>query len=263
MRFFTTQTNYEVKSMSRLLNKVAVITGGNSGIGMATARRFVAEGAHVFITGRRQSELDKAASLIGRNVTPVQGDVTDLADLDRLFSVVKREKGEIDILFANSGAIEHRVIGEVTSDHFDKTFDVNVRGLLFTVQKALPLMRNGGSIILTSSIAGVKGLPAHGTYSAAKAAVRSLARTWTIELKDRGIRVNAISPGAIDTPIIDSQAVTAGQADELRAKFAAATPLGRIGRPEEIASAALFLASEDSSFVAGTELFVDGGLAQV
>ncbi len=249
--------------MSRLLNKVAVITGGSSGIGLATAQRFVAEGAHVFITGRRQSELDKAVALIGRNVTPVQGDVTNLDDLDRLYSTIKQEKGRIDILFANSGAIEHRTIDQVTPDHFDKTFDVNVRALLFTVQKALPLMRSGGSIVLASSIAGVKGLLAHGAYSAAKAAVRSLARTWTIELKGRGIRVNAISPGAIDTPIIDSQVATVAEADELRARFAAATPLGRIGRPEEIASAALFLASDDSSFVAGIELFVDGGIAQV
>jgi NAD(P)-dependent dehydrogenase (short-subunit alcohol dehydrogenase family) len=249
--------------MSRLLNKVAVITGGSSGIGLATAQRFVAEGAHVFITGRRRSELDKAVSLIGRNVTPVQGDVTNLDDLDCLYSTIKQEKGRIDILFANSGAIEHQTIEQVTPDHFDKTFDVNVRALLFTVQKALPLMRSGGSIVLASSIAGVKGLPAHGTYSAAKAAVRSLARTWTIELKGRGIRVNAISPGAIDTPIIDSQVATVAEADELRARFAAATPLGRIGRPEEIASAALFLASDDSSFVAGIELFVDGGIAQV
>jgi NAD(P)-dependent dehydrogenase (short-subunit alcohol dehydrogenase family) len=167
------------------------------------------------------------------------------------------------VLFANSGSIEHRTIGQISPEHYDKTFDVNVRGLLFTVQKALPLMRDGGSIILTSSIAGVKGLQAHSTYSAAKAAVRSFARTWTIELKGRGIRVNAISPGAIDTPIIESQVSTAAEADELRARFAAATPLGRVGRPEDIASAALFLASEDSSFVAGIELFVDGGLAQV
>ena len=249
--------------MNRLQNKTAVITGGSSGIGLATAQRFADEGAAVFIVGRRQSELDKAVAQIGHNVTAVQADVTNLNDLDRLFATVKRERGQIDVLFANSGSIEHRTIDQISPEHYDATFDVNVRGLIFTVQKALPLMPNGGSIILTSSIAGVKGLPAHGTYSAAKAAVRSLARTWTMELKDRGIRVNAISPGAIDTPIIDSQVSTAAEAAELRAKFAAATPLGRIGRPEEIASAALFLASEDSSFVAGIELFVDGGLAQV
>jgi len=249
--------------MERLQDKTAVITGGNSGIGLATAQRFVHEGAHVFIFGRRQSELDKAVAQLGRNVTAVRGDVTKLEDLDRLFAVVKRERGQLDVLFANSGSIEHRSIDEISAEHYEMTFDVNVRGLIFTVQKGLPLMRNGGSIILTSSIASVKGLPAHGTYSAAKAAVRSLARTLTVELKDRGIRVNAISPGAIDTPIIDSQAPTKAGADELRAKFAAATPLGRLGRPEEIASAALFLASDDSSFVAGIELFVDGGLAQI
>jgi NAD(P)-dependent dehydrogenase (short-subunit alcohol dehydrogenase family) len=249
--------------MERLQDKTAVITGGNSGIGLATAQRFVHEGAHVFIFGRRQSELDKAVAQIGRNVTAVRGDVTKLEDLDRLFDIVKRERGQIDVLFANSGAIEHRAIDEISAEHYEMTFDVNVRGLIFTVQKGLPLIRDGGSIILTSSIAGVKGLPTHGTYSAAKAAVRSLARTLTVELKDRGIRVNAISPGAIDTPIIDSQAPTSAEADELRARFAAATPLGRLGRPEEIASAALFLASDDSSFVAGIELFVDGGLAQI
>lgn len=249
--------------MNRLENKTAVITGGSSGIGLATAQRFVDEGAHVFIVGRRQSELDKAAQLIGCNVTAVQADVTRLDDLDRLFALVKERRGNIDVLFANSGSIEHRTLDEITPEHYDATFDVNVRGLVFTVQKALPLMVEGGSIILTGSIAGVKGLHAHGTYSAAKAAVRSLARTWTVEFGGRGIRVNAISPGAIDTPIIDSQVASEAEADELRAKYAAATPLGRIGRPEEIASAVLFLASDDSSFVAGTELFVDGGIAQV
>lgn len=249
--------------MNRLVNKTAVITGGSSGIGLATAQRFVDEGAHVFIVARRQSELDKAVRQIGRNVTAVQADVTKLDELERLYAIVGKERGSIDVLFANSGAIEHRTLDAITPEHYDATFDVNVRGLIFTVQKALPLMARGSSIILTSSIAGVKGLPAHDTYSAAKAAVRSLARTWTTELKGRGIRVNAISPGAIDTPIIDSQVTTAAEADQLRAQFAAATPLGRIGQPEEIASAALFLASDDSSYVAGIDLFVDGGLAQV
>jgi NAD(P)-dependent dehydrogenase (short-subunit alcohol dehydrogenase family) len=249
--------------MYRLKDKVAVVTGGSSGIGLATAHRFVDEGAHVFIVGRRGDELLKAANRIGRSVTTVEADVTNLADLDRLYAKVKREKGRLDIVFANSGAIEQRRLNEISLEHFDKTFDVNVRGLLFTVQKALPLMHEGGSIILTSSVAAVKGLPAHSTYSAAKAAVRSLARTWTMELKGRGIRVNTISPGAIDTPIIDGQAATAKEADELRARFAAATPLGRIGRPEEVAAAALFLASDESSYVAGNDLFVDGGLAQV
>ncbi|NTX30234.1 glucose 1-dehydrogenase [Burkholderia pyrrocinia] len=249
--------------MDRLLDRTAVITGGNSGIGLATARRFVAEGAHVFIVGRRQAELDRAAADIGRNVTAVRADVTQPDDLDRLYSLVRDTRGQIDVLFANSGAIEHRTLEQITPEHYDKTFDVNVRGLIFTVQKALPLLRDGSSVILTSSVAGVMGLPAHDTYSAAKAAVRSLARTWTVELKGRGIRVNAISPGAIDTPIIESQVTTPEEAAALRDRFAAATPLGRVGRPEELAAAALFLASDDSSYVAGIELFVDGGLAQV
>jgi NAD(P)-dependent dehydrogenase (short-subunit alcohol dehydrogenase family) len=249
--------------MTRLKDKVVVITGGSSGIGLATAQRFVEEGAYVYITGRRQSELDKAVALIGRNVTAVQGDVSNQEDLDRLYAKVKAEKGRIDVLFANSGIIEHMTIDAVTTAHFDKTFDVNVKGLLFSVQKALPLMSSGASIILTSSIAGYKGMPAHGTYSATKAAVRSFARTWTLELKDRGIRVNTLSPGATDTPIIDSQVETKEQAAALRANFASLIPLGRLGRAEEIASAALFLASDDSSYVAGIELSVDGGLAQV
>jgi NAD(P)-dependent dehydrogenase (short-subunit alcohol dehydrogenase family) len=247
--------------MSRLQGKIAVITGGSSGIGLATARRFVEEGAYVYITGRRQSELDKAVKLIGRDVAAVQGDVQSLDDLDRIYAKVAKEKGKIDILVANSGFVEHQVLGEITTSHFDKTFGINARGLLFTVQKALPLIRDGGSIILISSIAAFKGLPAHGTYSASKAAVRSFVRTWTAELKDRGIRVNAISPGAIDTPIIDAQAATKEGADAIRAKFAAATPLNRIGRPEELAAAVLFLASEDSSYVAGADLVVDGGLS--
>lgn len=248
--------------MARLQGKVAVVTGGNSGIGLATAKRFVDEGASVFIFGRRQSELDKAVALIGGNVTAVQGNASEPGDLDRLYATVEKAKGKLDVLFANAGVVEHRTIDQLSPEHFDKTFDVNVRGLAFTVQKALPLMRDGGSIILTGSIAGVKGLPSHGTYSASKAAVRSFARTWTMELKDRGIRVNTISPGAIDTPIMDSQASTPQEAAALRAQYAQATPLGRLGRPEEIASAALFLASEDSSFVAGIDLFVDGGIAQ-
>ena len=249
--------------MNRLLNKTAVITGGNSGIGLATAKRFVDEGAHVFIVGRRQAELDQATAQIGKKVTAVKADVTKLEDLDRLYSIVREKRGQIDVLFANSGSIEHKTLEQITPEHYDRTFDVNVRGLIFTVQKALPLLREGSSVILTSSIAGILGLEAHDTYSAAKAAVRSLARTWTVELKGRGIRVNAISPGAIDTPIIESQVTTPAAADALRAKFASVTPLGRVGRPEELAAAVLFLASEDSSYVAGTELFVDGGLAQV
>jgi NAD(P)-dependent dehydrogenase (short-subunit alcohol dehydrogenase family) len=255
---FTEQT-----IMNRLLDKTAVITGGNSGIGLATARRFVDEGAHVFIVGRRQAELDQATAQIGKKVTAVKADVTKLEDLDRLYSIVREKSGQIDVLFANSGSIEHKTLEQITPEHYDRTFDVNVRGLIFTVQKALPLLREGSSVILTSSIAGILGLEAHDTYSAAKAAVRSLARTWTVELKGRGIRVNAISPGAIDTPIIESQVTTPAEADALRAKFASVTPLGRVGRPEEVAAAVLFLASEDSSYVTGTELFVDGGFAQV
>jgi NAD(P)-dependent dehydrogenase (short-subunit alcohol dehydrogenase family) len=249
--------------MSKLNGKVAVITGGSSGIGLATAKKFVEEGAYVFITGRRQAELDKAKTLIGRNVTAVAGDASVMEDLDRLYRTVKETKGRVDILFANAGLVELQTIDVVTLEHFDKTFDINVRGVLFAVQKALPLMGKGGSIILNASIVAVKGLPAHGVYAATKAAVRSFARTWTMELKDRGIRVNTLSPGATDTPIIDGQFSSKDQADNARANFAQATPMGRIGRPEELASAALFLASEDSSYITGIDLQVDGGLVQV
>jgi NAD(P)-dependent dehydrogenase (short-subunit alcohol dehydrogenase family) len=253
----------EGSSMSKLSGKVAVITGGTSGIGLATAKKFVEEGAYVFITGRRQEQLDKAKALIGKNVTAVRGDASKLEDLDQLYRIVKESKGQVDILFANAGFVEHQTIDVVTPEHFDKTFDINVRGVLFAVQKALPLMRKGGSIILTASIVAVKGLPAHGVYGATKAAVRSFARTWTTELKDRGIRVNTLSPGATDTPIIDGQFTTKEQADTAKASFAAATPMGRLGRPEELAAAALFLASDDSSFITGIDLQVDGGLVQV
>ncbi|NWB88877.1 MULTISPECIES: SDR family NAD(P)-dependent oxidoreductase [Pseudomonas] len=249
--------------MNKLQGKIAVITGGSSGIGLATAQRFVEEGAYVFITGRRQAELDKAVALIGRNVTAVQGDVSSSEDLNRLYEVVEREKGGIDVLVANSGIVDPTYLNDVSVEHYDGTFDINVKGLLFTVQKALPLIRDGGSIILTASIAATKGIPGYGTYSATKAAVRSFARTWTLELQDRGIRVNSLSPGPVDTPIMESQASTQEQVDQLKASFAKAVPLGRLGRPEEIASAALFLASDDSSFVAGIDLCVDGGMAQV
>jgi NAD(P)-dependent dehydrogenase (short-subunit alcohol dehydrogenase family) len=247
----------------KLQNKVAVITGGSSGIGLATARRFVDEGAHVFITGRRQSELEQAKKQIGRNVTAVQGDVADLDDLDRLYRAVADEKGVVDIVFANAGFVELRTIDAVTPEHFDKTIGINLRGLLFTVQKALPLMKNGGSIVLNSSVVGVMGLPGHTVYGATKAGVRSFARTWAEELKDRGIRVNVVSPGATDTPIIDGQFASRRQADSAKAAFAERTPLRRIGRPDELASAVLFLASDDSSFVTGIDLSVDGGMAQV
>jgi len=241
----------------RLANKTALITGGNSGIGLATAKLFVAEGAYVFITGRRKDKLDEAVKAIGRNVTGVQGDASNLADLDRLYETVKKQKGKIDVLFASAGRGELAKIGEVTEEHFDTTFDLNVRGTLFTVQKALPLFTDGGSIFLNGSIASIKGFPAFGVYAASKAAVRSFARTWLVDLKDRKIRVNILSPGTIDTPILDPLGPDAKEF------FKSQVPRGEIGRPEEIATVALFLASGDSSFVNGVELFVDGGTAQI
>jgi NAD(P)-dependent dehydrogenase (short-subunit alcohol dehydrogenase family) len=249
--------------MSRLDGKVAVITGGSSGIGLAIAQRFVQEGAHVFITGRRQSELDAAKASIGDGVTTVAGDATISADLDKLFATVLSEKGALDILVVNSGRVEPEELGEITEENFDRTFDLNARAALFTVQKALPLIRNGGSVILVASIAGYVGIRGYSTYSATKAALRSYTRTWTREFNDRGIRFNTLSPGPIDTPIMDGQADSPEGAAAIRAAFAAAIPLNRMGRPEEIAAAALFLASDDSSFVAGAELSVDGGMAQV
>jgi NAD(P)-dependent dehydrogenase (short-subunit alcohol dehydrogenase family) len=249
--------------MSKLNGKVAIITGGSSGIGLATAQRFVAEGAYVFIVGRRTTELEKAKALIGTNVTSVAADVSDLADLDRLYDMVKQEKGVVDIVVASAALVERMSLAAATPEHFDKTFNLNARGVFFTVQKALPLMTRGGSIVLVSSGLHLKGFPEHGTYAATKAALRSFARTWAMELKDRGIRVNTLSPGAIDTPIIDGQFKTKEEADGARAMFAQMTPLGRIGRPEEMAAAALFLASEESSYSTGIDLVADGGLTQV
>jgi NAD(P)-dependent dehydrogenase (short-subunit alcohol dehydrogenase family) len=249
--------------MSKLNGKIAVITGGSSGIGLAAAKRFVEEGAHVFITGRRQSELDKAKAEIGSNVSTVQGDVANLDDLDRLYRTVKEEKGAVDIVVASAGFVERVLTQDATPVHFDKTFGINVRGVYFTVQKAIPLLRRGGSVVLVSSALHLKGFPEHSTYAATKAAVRSLARSWAMELKDRGIRVNTLSPGAIDTPIIDSQFKTKEEADGARAFFAGFTPLGRIGRPEEMASAVLFLASDDSSYSTGIDLVADGGITQL
>jgi NAD(P)-dependent dehydrogenase (short-subunit alcohol dehydrogenase family) len=246
--------------MKKLQGKVAVITGGNSGMGLATAQLFAAEGAHVFITGRRQSELDAAVKLIGDNVTGVQGDVSNLADLDRLYDTVKQHKGRIDILFANAGLGEFVPVAEISEAHFDKVFDINVKGLVFTVQKALPLFQDGGSIILNASIAAFKGMQDFSVYSASKAAVRSFARSWTVDLKDRKIRVNALSPGPIDTPILDG--LGEGK-EEVKASLASQVPLGRMGRSEEIATVALFLASDDSSYVTGIELCVDGGMGQI
>ena len=250
--------------MGKLQGKVAVITGGSSGIGLAAAERFVSEGAHVFITGRRGSELQAAQKQIGKSATGVQGDVANLADIDRLYDVVKREKGRIDVLFANAGVGAPRSpVGAVKEEDFDKTFGVNVKGLFFTVQKALPLFTGGGSILLNASVAASRGFPDMSVYSATKAAVRSFARTWTADLKDRKIRVNAISPGPIDTPIFEGPGRSAEQVEQIKAGFAAAVPMGRLGRVDEIADAAVFLASDDSSFITGIELFVDGGLAQV
>ena len=243
--------------MGKLEDKVAVITGGTSGMGLASARRFVAEGAYVYIMGRRRAELDAAVLSIGRNVTGVAGDVAELADLDRLYQTLRAAHGHVDVVFANAGMGEVAPLGAISLESFDRTFAVNVRGTLFTVQKALPLLRAGGSIILTGSIAGVKGLPGFDVYSASKAAIRSFVRTWTVELKDRRIRANIISPGTIDTPIL------AGLPKEAIAQLVATIPMGRMGTSEEIAAAALFLASADSSFITGIELFVDGGTAQV
>jgi NAD(P)-dependent dehydrogenase (short-subunit alcohol dehydrogenase family) len=249
--------------MGKLQGKVAIITGGTSGIGFAAAKLFVREGAYVFITGRRQKELDDAVKEIGSNITGVQGDVSKLADLDRLYETVKAMGRKIDIVFANAGAAEFVPIGSITEAHFDKLFSINVKGLLFTVQKALPLMPDGGSIILNASIASIKGTPAFGVYSATKAAVRSFARSWTNDLKVRKLRVNALSPGPIDTPIFDGLATTKAEVDKIKDGFISTIPLGRMGEADEIAKAALFLASDDSSFVTGIELFVDGGRAQI
>jgi NAD(P)-dependent dehydrogenase (short-subunit alcohol dehydrogenase family) len=248
----------------KLEGKIGVITGGNSGMGLATAKRFAEEGAKVVITGRRQAQIDVALKEIGNpNVIGIQGDVANLKDLDRLFEVVKKKFGRVDILFANAGLGSLAPLGQITEEHFDLTFGVNVKGLLFSVQKALPLMAKGGSIILNASVAGSKGLEALSVYSATKAAVRSFARSWTVDLKGRGIRVNALSPGPIATPIFGKMGLDEKQQQEFGANIVKDVPMGRIGRPEEIAAAALFLASDDSSFVTGIELTVDGGLAQI
>ena len=247
----------------KLDGKVAVITGGNSGIGLATARRFVAEGAYVFITGRRQAELDSAVKAIGKNVTDVQGDVSNLADLDTLYDIVKRTTEHIDILFANAGVARYAPLDTITADFYDSIFNINVKGLLFTVQKALPLMPDDSSIILNASIVASKGFAANSVYSATKAAVRSFARTWTTDLKDRRIRVNAVSPGSTDTPGLNDLLASAEVGQQRSKMISNSVPLGRLGTPDEIAKAVLFLASDDSSYVTGTELFVDGGFAQI
>jgi NAD(P)-dependent dehydrogenase (short-subunit alcohol dehydrogenase family) len=257
-----TQTELITK---RLEGRIAVITGGNSGIGLATAQRFVQEGAYVFITGRRQSEIDKAVKQIGKNVIGIQGDVSNQEDLDRLYDAVKQQKGRIDILFANAGIVEFAPLGSITESHFDKIFNVNVKGLLFTVQKALPLFQDGGSIILTASIGGSKGFEGVSVYGATKAAIRSFARSWTVDLKHRKIRVNAVSPGPIATPMFSSRGtgLSEEQVEQFKTSIINAVPLGRMGNPDEVAKAVSFLASDDSSYVTGIELFVDGGIAQI
>jgi NAD(P)-dependent dehydrogenase (short-subunit alcohol dehydrogenase family) len=249
--------------MGRLDGKIALVTGGNSGIGLATAKHFVDEGAYVFITGRRDAELTAAVKEIGKNVTAVRGDVSNLGDLDRLFAQIKTEKGRLDIVFANAGVARYGRLGEISEELYDTTFDINVKGMVFTVQKALPLMPDGAAIILNSSIVGSKGFSANSIYSATKAAVRSFARTWTTDLKDRRIRVNAISPGSIDTPGLSDLLASSEVGEQRKKMISASVPLGRFGTAEEIAKAVVFLASDDSSYVTGIELFVDGGIAQV
>jgi NAD(P)-dependent dehydrogenase (short-subunit alcohol dehydrogenase family) len=250
--------------MGRLEGKVAVVTGGDSGIGLAAAKRLAADGASVFITGRRQSELDAAVEQIGRNATAVAGDVSSLADLDRLFATIRERlgpRGRIDVLFANAGIAEGAALGAISEEQFDRSFGINVKGALFTVQKALPLLSDGASIILSSSVVGSKGLADRSVYSATKAALRSFERTWTTDLASRHIRVNVVSPGTIDTPGLRD--LVNADSEGLDARFRDRIPLGRVGRPEEIASAVSFLASDESSYVTGAELFVDGGFAQV
>src|ERR1700676_3600157 len=249
--------------MGKLEGKIALVTGGNSGIGLATAKRFVNEGAYVFITGRRDAELKAAVKEIGRNVTGVQGDVSNIGDLDRLFAQIKQEKGRLDIVFANAGVAKFAPLGEITEEFYDSIFNINVKGVLFTVQKALPLLPDGASIILNASIVASKGWWMISVYSATKAAIRSFPRTWPTDLKDRHIRVNAVSPGSIDTPGL-SELLGSSEAGQQRLKMiSSSVPLGRLGTPDEIAKAVVFLASDDSSYVSGIELFVDGGFAQV
>jgi NAD(P)-dependent dehydrogenase (short-subunit alcohol dehydrogenase family) len=248
---------------SRLEGKIALVTGGSTGIGFATAQRFAQEGAFVYITGRRQPELDAAVKTIGARAAAVRADASSLADLDGLFAQIQREKGRLDIVFANAGVGRFAPLGSITEEEYDQAFNTNVKGLLFTVQKALPLIPDGGSIILNASIVSIKGMAAFSVYSATKAAVRSFARTWTTDLKDRKIRVNVVSPGPIETPGVAGLVQTEEQRQGLYAQLSSIVPLGRMGQPDEIAKAVVFLASDDASYVAGIELFVDGGSAQV
>jgi NAD(P)-dependent dehydrogenase (short-subunit alcohol dehydrogenase family) len=248
---------------NRFNKKVVVVTGGTSGIGLATAAAFAAEGASVYVTGRRQAALDEAVKQIGGDVTGVQGDMGKLADIDRLYDVVQQRHAQIDVVFANAGGGEFGALGAITEEHYQSTFDTNVKGVLFTVQKALPLLRDGGSVVLTSSTTSIQGTPAFSVYSATKAAIRSFARNWILDLKDRHIRVNAISPGVTETPGVDALFGGGDQAKGTKDYLASLIPLGRVGQPEEIARAVLFLASDDASFINGVELFVDGGQAQI
>src|SRR5258707_13235527 len=249
--------------MGKLEGKTALITGGTSGIGLATAKAFVNEGAYVFITGRREEELAAAVKQIGRNVTGIQGDVSNLGSLDQLFAQIKREKGTLDIVFANAGVAKFAAFGTITEELYDWTFDINVKGLLFTVQQALPILPDGASIILNSSVVGSKGLPINSVYSTTRAAIRSFARTWTTDLKDRRIRVNAVSPGSIDTPGLSGLLGSSETGQQRLKNISSNVPLGRLGTPDEIAKAVVFLASDDASYITGAELFVDGGFAQV
>jgi NAD(P)-dependent dehydrogenase (short-subunit alcohol dehydrogenase family) len=249
--------------MRGLEGKIAVVTGANSGIGLATAKRFAREGGRLFITGRRQPELDAAVRAVGGTTTGIRGDVSNLADLDRLYDVIREQAGVIDILFANAGSGEFMPLQAITEDHYDRTFATNVKGTLFTVQKALPLLRDGASVILTGSVVAIEGTPAFSVYSASKAAIRNLARSWILDLAARRIRVNVLAPGATSTPGWHGLAASEEQHREMLRLTAASTPLGRLGEPDEVASAALFLASDESSFVNGAELFVDGGSAQI
>ena len=249
--------------MGKLDNKVALVTGGNSGIGLATAKRFVAEGAHVFITGRRQKELDAAVKEIGGNVTGVQGDVSSLADLDRLFDTIRKQKGRLDTVFANAGSAQVAPLGSISEEHYNQIFNTNVKGVVFTVQKALPLMGPGSTIVLNASIVASKGFAALSIYSATKAAVRNFARGWAVDLKDKKIRVNVVSPGVVMTPGLSTLGLTKEQEKGFIDGMVAVTPQGRTGVPDDIAKAVTFLASDDSSYVNGAELFVDGGMAQI
>jgi NAD(P)-dependent dehydrogenase (short-subunit alcohol dehydrogenase family) len=251
------------KLQGKLDGKIALITGGSSGIGLATAKRFVEEGAFVFITGRREAELDAAVKDIGKNVKAINGDVSKLDDLDRIVAVIKEDKDRLDIVFANAGIAKYAALGEITEEFYDAIFDINVKGMLFTVQKTLPLLPDSAAIILASSVVGSKGLGANSVYAATKAVARSFARTWTTDLKERRIRVNALSPGSIDTPGLNGLLASSPAGEQRRKIIGAVTPLGRLGRPDEIAAAAVFLASDDASYVTGAELFADGGFAQV